>query len=332
MDGKIKPEFGEYYYANCCGITYDKVNFEPFFAQIADRIVSDIGPKTVLDAGCAKGFLVEALRKRQVDAWGIDISEHAIGCVAPEMQPYCRIASATEPLARDYDLIVCQEVLEHLSLADACRALENLCGHTKDVLFSSCPNDFREPTHMNVQPPEFWALEFARLGFRRDVDFDTSFITSWASRYRKAQDPIWRVIGDYERKFWHMTQEYGGMRQTLLRQQADLVGQQKAIEQVRQEIRDAQEMGRKKENQLMDAQKQSQELQRHLEEKERAVQEAQGQAQNLQRHLEEKERQWQQEVQGQRAEVSRLQAELLEKKPQTIYSRLVRKLGRPARK
>ena len=37
-------------------------------ASVADGIVRDLHPTSVLDAGCAMGFLVEALRQRGVDA------------------------------------------------------------------------------------------------------------------------------------------------------------------------------------------------------------------------------------------------------------------------
>lgn len=40
------------------------------FDSIAERLVKDICPKTVLDAGCAMGFLVETLRQKKVEAWG----------------------------------------------------------------------------------------------------------------------------------------------------------------------------------------------------------------------------------------------------------------------
>ena len=49
--------------------------------------------------------------------------------------------------------------------------MANLCPHTADVLFSSTPFDYDEATHLNVQPPDYWAALFARHGFYRDVDF-----------------------------------------------------------------------------------------------------------------------------------------------------------------
>jgi SAM-dependent methyltransferase len=187
VDGpKRAGQYDAYYYAHCCGAPYEREGtIWEHFRTIADRIVSDIAPRTVLDAGCAKGFLVEWLRKRGVEAWGLDVSEYAIGEVTPEIRPYCRVASVAEPLDRDYDLIVCQEVLEHIPAEDAEKALPNLCSHTTDILFSSCSTDYTEPTHINVRPPEFWAEQFARHGFVRDFDFDATFITAWAVRFRK---------------------------------------------------------------------------------------------------------------------------------------------------
>src|SRR4030095_2109935 len=101
-----------------------------------------------------------------------------------------RVASLTAPLDGRYDLIVCIEVLEHMPPAEAKAALANICAHTDDVLFSSSPTDFGETTHLNVQPPEAWAEAFAREGLLRDLDYDASYITPWAVRYRRRRESI----------------------------------------------------------------------------------------------------------------------------------------------
>src|SRR5438105_293935 len=93
-------------------------HWQRFFGTIADHIVNDIGPRTVLDAGCAMGFLVEALRDRGVEAYGVDISDYAISQVRSDVKPYCKVGSITEPLDSKYDLIVSIEVLEHLNPED----------------------------------------------------------------------------------------------------------------------------------------------------------------------------------------------------------------------
>src|SRR5436190_1523662 len=54
----------------------DNSVWKAIFARVAQAIVTELSPKTVLDAGCGIGFLVQALRERGVDAFGIDISEY----------------------------------------------------------------------------------------------------------------------------------------------------------------------------------------------------------------------------------------------------------------
>ena len=178
-----------------------------FFQGIADRILQDIQPASVLDAGCAMGFLVEGFRKRGVEAWGVDISSYAIQNVHPDIQTYCWVGSISEPFPQKYDLIVSIEVLEHVDARQAEQAVQNFCAHSDDILFSSTPFDYTEPTHRNVQPPEYWAELFARQGFYRDVEYDASFITNWAIRFRRSSEPVPRIIRGYERRFWQLWNE-----------------------------------------------------------------------------------------------------------------------------
>jgi len=198
-------DFGEFYYRNCCGQPYERNDaWLTFFGRVADRIVADIAPKTVLDAGCAIGLLVETLRARGVEADGLDLSTWAIAHASDQAKPFVREASITEPFGRTYDLIVCIEVLEHMPPDAAEQAIANFAAHTNDVLFSSTPFDYKEPTHVNVRMPEDWAESFARHGLYRDVDFDASFVTKWAVRFTKRAVPPHRLVRDYERRFWQL--------------------------------------------------------------------------------------------------------------------------------
>jgi hypothetical protein len=195
--------FNEYYYRHCCGQPYERnETWLRFFGLVADRIVADITPRQVLDAGCAMGLLVETLRDRGVDARGVDLSSFAIASVSEALRPFCAQGSIAEPFGRRFDLIVCIEVLEHMPADEADRAIANFAAHTDDVLFSSTPFDYREPTHINVRMPEDWAEAFARHGFYRDVDFDASFITKWAVRFTRRSVAAPRLVRDYERRFW----------------------------------------------------------------------------------------------------------------------------------
>jgi glycosyltransferase involved in cell wall biosynthesis/SAM-dependent methyltransferase len=175
------------YFSSHCGLPYQRGGhgWEQFFGGIADRLVAELDPSSVLDAGCAIGFLVEALRERGVDATGIDVSEYAISDAPDELKPYLQVASVADELSRRYDLITCIEVLEHLDAEQGEEAIANFARHTDVVLFSSSPDDHEEPTHVNVQPPGYWASLFARHGFFRDFGFDASFVTPQAMLMRR---------------------------------------------------------------------------------------------------------------------------------------------------
>lgn len=228
-----------YYHAGCGDVPYQRnETWLGVFEGIANRIIQDINPHTVLDAGCALGFLVEELRKHSVEAFGVDISEYAIRNVHPSISSYCRVGSIVDPFPQKYDLIVSIEVLEHLPKAEAEKAVANLCQYTDQVLFSSGAYDYAEVTHFNLQPPEYWAALFAKNGFFRDVDFDGSFITPWTVLFRRMDAPFHRVIMGYERRFDRLIQENAAVRKVNLEQRQDIASLKTTIAQKETEIND----------------------------------------------------------------------------------------------
>ena len=228
--------FDEYYYAHCCGDPYERSEaLLRFFGGIADRLVADMAPKTVLDAGCAIGLLVEALRRRGVEATGIDLSSYAIGKVDDSVRAYCRQGSIADEFPQRYDLIVSIEVLEHMPVRAGEDAIANFCRHTDDVVFSSSPLDYKEPTHVNVHPVEYWAEAFARHGFYRDVEFDASFITPWAARFRRSTEPPHRIVRRYERRYWELTVERNDTRGYSMQVQNELAARTSELAAARAE-------------------------------------------------------------------------------------------------
>jgi hypothetical protein len=117
---------------------------------------------------------------------------------------------------------------------DSEAAVANLCRHSNDILFSSSPVDYKEVTHFNVQPPEYWAELFARQGFYRDVDFDASFLTDWAVRFRRKNEPVPRMVRDYERKFWLLWKENRDVRSMNIETRQELNTLRSEISSLRQ--------------------------------------------------------------------------------------------------
>ncbi len=217
------PEYGRYYYENYEGTAYGRnAAWIARMGDIADQVVASLKPSRVLDAGCAMGILVEALRNRGVDADGIDISEFAISQIPDPTAQHCRAASLAEPIADRYDLVISIEVLEHIAEAELLSAMDNLCGVTDRILFSSTPYHYEDPTHINIKQPEQWSVEFARRGFYRDVNYDASFIEPWTVLYVRRDLDTADLVEMYDRSHWYQRREIDRTRDGIIELQAAL--------------------------------------------------------------------------------------------------------------
>ncbi len=195
-------DYNKHFFDSFCGEDYSNVEYwSTYFSAIADKIVEYFSPKTLLDAGCANGYLVAELRKRGVEAYGVDISTYAIESASEEIRPYLHIQSLTDPLPehfpKRYDMVVTIEVLEHLFPEDGAKAIAMLCSYSDTVLFSSTPYDLENASHFNVQQQEYWAKIFAGQSFFRNHYQPTEFLTPWTMLFQKETD-IPSVIFRYE--------------------------------------------------------------------------------------------------------------------------------------
>ena len=254
-----------------------------FLQKVARRIYEDLHPRSVLDAGCAMGHLVAALRDYGVEAYGIDISEYAISKVRDDIRPYCAVCSLTErlpdKLPKQFDLIISIEVLEHLYAEDGKKAIANLCSYTDQIIISSSPDDFSEPTHVNVQQREYWAKLFAEQGFIDDLNYRPHYLTSYALFFRRSDE--WnRQVEDYERfiriteseieKIKAQNEEELSKKDRHIRNQEDMLA---AAEQEREQL-----------------EKIVEDKEHHIQNQERIIEATQASLEKAKREVEDKER------------------------------------------
>jgi SAM-dependent methyltransferase len=96
-----------------------------------------------LDVGCAKGYLVEALRERGIEAHGCDVSSYAVEHAAPGALGYVRLGDLSNGLPYDdgeFDLVSALEILEHLPadrVPEAVAELRRVCG---GVVYATIPS------------------------------------------------------------------------------------------------------------------------------------------------------------------------------------------------
>ena len=95
------------------------------FAAEARAIAAIPGVRTVLDVGCAKGFLVKALREEGVEAYGADLSEYAVAAADPLVREFLRVTRVQDLGARDrFDLVHVSGVLVYLAVSEIRSTLE----------------------------------------------------------------------------------------------------------------------------------------------------------------------------------------------------------------
>lgn len=196
--------------------SWDSPGWRNFFTTVAAKVVALTGAERVLDVGCARGLLVQALIGAGADAYGTDISESAVASAHADIHGRLSVSSAVDPMEGSWDLVTCVEVVEHMSPLDADQAIANMCAATDRVLFSSGPGDFVEPTHVNVRPPADWAAVFAEHGFFRRIDVDLSFLTPWAVLFERADLNLRAVVHRYETYAYPLRVEVLDKRAALL--------------------------------------------------------------------------------------------------------------------
>ena len=125
---------------------------------------------TCVDYGCAKGFLVHALRIIGCDAYGEDISDYAVNNCHPEVEEYISL-----PNEKKYDLLICKDVLEHIEVKDIPGVLENFKDKSHQFFFTIPLGDkdrFRireyevDITHVTKKDEEWWINMFESQGFK----------------------------------------------------------------------------------------------------------------------------------------------------------------------
>lgn len=121
--------------------TYDRVSSN---ADIAAFLLwRNFRVQRTLDVGCAKGYLVEALRELGVDANGCDVSPFAVEHAAPGALGYVRLGDLSRGLPYadgEFDLVSALEILEHLPperVAGAVGELRRVC---RGVVYATIPS------------------------------------------------------------------------------------------------------------------------------------------------------------------------------------------------
>lgn len=147
----------------------------------------------VLDFGCAKGFLVKALRILDVEAWGVDVSEYAIAHADAEVREFCHRGW---PRDQRFEWMVAKDVFEHLTEEELIHIL-GLARANVERMFIAVPlgdgERFTVPaydadvTHRLAKTKEWWHEVFEKSGWivNRYAFTFPGCKDDWTARYPK---------------------------------------------------------------------------------------------------------------------------------------------------
>lgn len=193
-DFKINGKFNEDYFEN--GINskislYENYRWMPKRSILMARELVRMYPdQSILDFGCAKGFLVKALRMMGATAFGFDISCYAIRNADPMAKRYLFCPKTASGLPA-VDVIFIKDTLEHISYHSIARVLKMLAKMCKKALFIvpfgesgryRIPDYENDVTHIITEDEAWWSDSFRAAGFKIEK-FDyylPGFKDNWA--------------------------------------------------------------------------------------------------------------------------------------------------------
>lgn len=141
---------------------------------MAHEIVTTLGiqrDESILDFGCAKGFLVKALRLLHYEASGFDVSDYAIDTAPADVRPFLFKRTNWES---PFSWTIAKDVLEHVPYQDLAAVLSIIRSSTNRAFVIVplgdgeryiAPEYERDATHVIRESSGWWGKRFSRAGF-----------------------------------------------------------------------------------------------------------------------------------------------------------------------
>ncbi len=138
---------------------------------------------SVLEIGCAKGFVLTEFRNLGMNVTGSDLSAYALQHISPDLQSRAvRSDVVSLPFSNlQFDLVLAKEVLPHVPESFVARAVLECMRVSKKAIFIEIQTGRTEreleylrkwdATHLTLRPPEWWDTIFSTVGYHGDVHY-----------------------------------------------------------------------------------------------------------------------------------------------------------------
>lgn len=180
------------------GNSYTVAARRPIEGQNPRLIKEVFGAGKILDVGCGPGALMYLLHELGVGADGIDFSPQCRELAPPEVRDRIMLGSVADPLLVPddaYDLVICREVIEHLTVLQARQLVSSLCRVSANYvyvttrfhpdpasLFDVTHERHVDPTHITAMHKDLLRLMFILEGFKRRPDLEARM--DWLNKHR----------------------------------------------------------------------------------------------------------------------------------------------------
>lgn len=165
----------------------DRGEFRSDYKIVANSLSTHLDFQTILDVGCAQGFLMEPMYDQGYDVRGIEISEDVLEFLRGELKSRVQIADFREAEG-SYDLVCCIEVAEHIEPARSEELVNKLSELAEGwIYFTAAPPGQPGHGHINCRPHEHWIQWFEQRGWhvssivtkKLRQDLDSVEYTDW---------------------------------------------------------------------------------------------------------------------------------------------------------
>ena len=152
----------------------------------------------VLDLGCGPGALMHLLWELGVNVEGIDFAESSKQLATPQVRDRIAVGQVTDPTLKPadaYDLVICREVMEHLTVLQVRRTVANMVRMTSRFIYVTTrfhPSpasllDFTtqfdvDPSHITLLNKDMLRLLFVLEGCRSRPDLEARM--DWGGKNR----------------------------------------------------------------------------------------------------------------------------------------------------
>lgn len=181
-------DYGRGYFDEPGGV-YGGYWYDGRYADAAKKLVEAFGLKpgdTVLELGCAKGFVLVELQKLGLDVRGIDASGYAVENAHKDVRDRIEWREAGPYLGRgaSFDFVFAKELLPHLTqyTASSVAAEMTRVGKQAYVVIQCAANAEAaalmkqwDPTHRICKPREWWRKRLQSAGYQGAVSFKELF-------------------------------------------------------------------------------------------------------------------------------------------------------------